>query len=195
MVSNSNNNREIARSKSSLPMPSFISKRRREIIAAPVSNYIGDEEIIPALVQPTFYRDKSLLPKGFLDFELMKRGEHPFIIAPSNRENSTVEISDAMLDLFANIDSADYWEELFLQSKSRSAVLYVVDLNNERYKVDDVFVYPGGDDGELRLTHLGERHQEQIRINIARNVGFMFPVVVLKPYRSSLQNKRLGNEM
>jgi hypothetical protein len=152
----------------------------------PIENYFdySSGELTPAVVEEKVI--SRGLPENVISFNLLAKGQHPFIVL-AERRNLDPEVEEAFMDLMANLNVASCWERLFIRIRIRSADLYVIDRNNNRYLVKDVILdWGSSSSGVLKLQPLGKKGRKQTRMDmdVAEAYGFMLPVIVYKPYRS-----------
>lgn len=158
-------------------------EKGREIF--PVAEYINPEtgDLVVASVNKEIVTG-GWLPPDIIQFKYLAQGQHPLLIAPEGRD-AHPEVIKALQSLLTNLEVATLWEQLFIQTSSRSAQLFVIDQRNDRYRVVDVVVDVGDDySGVLKLQPMGRRGRggKQMQIDIQNAYSYMLPVVVYKPY-------------
>lgn len=166
-----------------LPKKSHLHKRvQLEPLFFDPAYYATSDGLVPAIASPEQIPD-GFLPRGAVRFDLLAKGMHPFVILPEGRSLNE-DVGDSLIELLHDITSAVGWYNLFVDVKGRSAELFIIDRNNERYRVVRVNVDLGGDSGTLSIQHLGKRSREGIlEVDIEEANSYMLPVIVYKPYR------------
>lgn len=144
-------------------------------IKAPNPLSFPPERLTPA--EPTA---SGVPPRATRD--VISSGKVPLIyMPPSAYERPT--ITNALRRMYEDprrMASPDAWEDL-LATAGTVANVYVFDRHGERYRVEHVRFYPGGESGELEIVHIGRRGR--LRVDLHDAFGYMLPVVAYKPTR------------
>jgi hypothetical protein len=162
---------------------------RRSEPEIPVGDYlILDQDPETGLIPYYSPRNFNTLPRAAANFEMLRDGALPFIIAPEgvNVHPKTKELTYSLLH---NLGSGMAWKDLFLGKEAVGTDLYVISHHSVRYKVLGAEVGFGGVGGILRLQEVGAMPGEWVVIKIRDivsnlNAGVL-PLLPVIMYRDS----------